>query len=630
MIRSFLHGLGRALRGTWRLLDQSRRALANLLLLGLVATALWLLWNRNPGALEPKTALVIGLAGPLVEQPVDRGVSDTAFGRLRGSESAQVRLRDLVAALDAAEKDEAVPHALLMLDDFAGAGLPALREAAAALERFKAAGKKVYAWGSAYDQKQYALAAHASEVWLHPMGLVAIEGYGRYRNYYKDALDRIGVSANVVRVGRFKNAAETFAASEPSAETLQSDRALYGSLWASYTQSVERARRLPAGAIARYVDTLPQTLPAAGGDTAKLALQAGLVDALKTRDGMRALLVERGAEDKNRKTFRQVSLGAYLARVKPKDDGDAVAVVVAQGAIGDGQAPSGRIGGLSTGELIRTARQDDEVKAIVLRVNSPGGSAFGSELVRRELELARQAGKPVVVSMGDVAASGGYWIALAADEIVADEATITGSIGVVGMLPSVRGALDRIGVHTGGTTTTWLGGAYDPRRDPDPRFVALVRSAIGRIYGDFLGLAATQRRSTPEKIDAVAQGRVWSGRQALEHGLVDRLGGFDDAVKAAAQRAQLGESPRLLWMEVEPGRLQRWMRRFGVVFENAFGVSLERALGLDLQRPLASTGLGLLPASAAGDALADLDWLREVAEGRRPFAAVTHCLCAAP
>jgi protease-4 len=630
MIRSFLHGLGRALRGFWWLLDQSRRALANLLLLALIAAGLWLLWNRSPGALEPKTALVIGLAGPLVEQPVDRGVSDTVFGRLRGSESGQIRLRDLVAVLDAAAKDEAVPHALLMLDDFAGAGLPALREAAAALERFKAAGKKVYAWGSAYDQKQYALAAHASEVWLHPMGMVAIEGFGRYRNYYKDALDRIGVSANVVRVGRFKNAAEVFAASEPSAETLESERALYGSLWSSWTQGVERARRLPAGAIASYVDTLPQALPAAGGDTARLALQAGLVDALKTRDEMRALFVERGAEDKKGKTFRQVALGAYLARVEPRDEGDVVAVVVAQGAIGNGRAPSGRIGGLSTSELIRKAREDDEVKAIVLRVNSPGGSAFGSELIRRELELARQAGKPVVVSMGDVAASGGYWIALAADEIVADEATITGSIGVVGLLPSVRGALDRIGVHTGGTTTTWLGGAYDPRRDPDPRFVALVQSAIGRIYGDFLRLAATQRKTTPEKIDAVAQGRVWSGRQALEHGLVDRLGGFDDAVKAAAQRAKLGESPRaklgesprLRWMEVEPGRLQRWMRRFGVAFESA--------LGLDLQPPLTTTALGLLPASVAGDALADLDWLREAADGRQPFAAVTHCLCAAP
>ena len=634
MIRSLFRGLGAALRGAWWLLDQSRRALANLLLLALLVALAWMLWSRTPAALEPKTALVLGLTGPLVEQRTGGGARDAVLGQLRDSDGGQVRLRDLVAALDAAAKDDAVPHALLMLDDFAGAGLPALREAAAALERFKAAGKKVYAWGASFDQKQYFLAAHASEVWLHPMGMVAIEGYGRYRNYYKDALDRIGVSANVVRVGRFKNAAETFAASEPSAETLESDRALYGSLWDSYTRSVERARRLPAGAIMAYVDTLPQALPAVGGDTAKLALQAGLVDALKTRDAMRALLVERGAEDEKGKTFRQVSLGAYLARVKPATEGDAVAVVVAQGEIGDGQAPSGRVGGLSTSELIRQARQDDKVKALVLRVNSPGGSPYGSELVRRELELARQAGKPVVVSMGDVAASGGYWISMAADEILADEATITGSIGVVGMLPRARGALDKLGVHTAGTTTTWLGGAYDPRRDPDPRFVALVESAIGRVYGDFLGLVAAQRKTTTEKIDAVAQGRVWSGRQALEHGLVDRLGGFDDAVKAAAQRAGLGATPRLAWFEVEPGRLQRWLQRFGVTLHVTFGVSLDEALGSVLGMPgglsPVGPGLALVAAPVAGEALADLAALRDVVEGRRPFATVTHCLCVAP
>jgi protease-4 len=363
-----------------------------------------------------------------------------------------------------------------------------------------------------------------------------------------------------------------------------------------------------------------------------VAQDAKLVDALKTRDEMRALLVERGAEDEKGKTFRQVSFAAYLARVEPRTDGDAVAVVVAQGEIGDGQAPGGRVGGLSTSELIRKARQDDEVKAIVLRVNSPGGSAFGSELVRRELELARQGGKPVVVSMGDLAASGGYWISLAADEILADEATITGSIGVVGMLPSAKGALDKLGVHTGGTTTTWLGGAYDPRRDPDPRFVALVESAIGRIYSDFVGLAAAQRKTTAEKIDAVAQGRVWSGRQALEHGLVDRLGGFDDAVKAAAQRAGLGDAPRLAWFEVEPGRLQRWLQRFGAGLHAAFGASLDDALGpmFGLSADGSAVGLGLVAAPLAGEALADLGWLRDVVERRRPFAAVTHCLCVVP
>jgi protease-4 len=622
MSRSYVFRIGAALRWVWWLLDQSRRALMNLLLLALIAGALWMLWNRGPAALEPKTALVLGLAGPLVDQPLGGGARDTALRQLLGGEAGATRLRDFVAVLDAAAKDENVAHALLLLDDFTGAGLPTLREAAAALERFKAAGKKVYAWGSAFDQKQYYLAAHASELWLHPMGAVYIEGFGRYRNYYKDAFDRVGVSANVVRVGKFKNAAETFSANAPSAETLESEGALWGSLWASYTQGVEKTRRLPAGSVARYIDGLPQSLQAAGGRTARVALDAKLADAIKTRDEMRALLIERGAQDEKNKTFRQVAFGDYLTRVKPRTDGDAIGVVVAQGEIGDGRAPSGRVGGLSTGELIKKAREDDKVKAIVLRVNSPGGSAFGSELVRRELELTRQAGKPVVVSMGDLAASGGYWISMAADQIFADEATITGSIGVVGMLPSAKAALDKVGVATGGATTSWLVGAYDPRRDPDPRFIALVQSAIERVYADFTTLAATQRKTTAEQIDAVGQGRVWSGRQALERGLVDRLGSFDDSVQAAARLGKLGEQPRLAYFEAEPGRLQRWLQRFGGAMNAAFGIELDL--------PAAATSIGLLPAPVAGAVVQELGWLLEVAERRQPFAAVVHCLCGAP
>ena len=622
MTRKLFALLGAGLRRLWWLLDQGRRAVLNLLLLALLGAALWALWQSRPPALEPRTALVLDLSGPLVDQAPSAGVRDTALRQVRGQQAGATRLRDLVAVLDAAAKDDKVVHALLMLDDFAGAGLPTLREAAAALERFKTAGKKVYAWGSAFDQRQYYLAAHASELWLHPMGSVALEGYGRYRNYYKDAFDRIGVSANVVRVGRFKNAAETFSASAPSPETLESEGALWGSLWASYTQGVERARRLAPGSIARTIDGLPQTLPAAGGNTAKLALDLKWVDALETRDELRAVLIERGARDAERKTFRQVAFGEYLRRVETRTGGDAVAVVVAQGEISDGRAGSGRVGGLSTAELIKKARDDDKVKAIVLRVNSPGGSAFGAELVRRELELARQGGKPVVVSMGDLAASGGYWISLAADEIIADEATITGSIGVVGMLPSARGALDKIGVATGGVTTSWLVGAFDPRRDPDPRLLELVQSVIERVYADFTALAARQRKTSADKIDAVGQGRVWSGRHALERGLVDRVGSFDDAVQAAARLGKIEGRPRLAYFESEPGRLQRWLQRFGVALNDAFGI--------DLEAPIAALSMGHLPAPAAGEAAAELGWLLDVAERRRPFAAVVHCLCGWP
>ena len=620
MNASILSTLGRALRRLWWLLDATRRTLLNLLLLALLAAGIWLALKSVPTAIEPGTALVLDLAGPVVEQR-SSGLDSGMLKPLRGESDGATRLRDVVAVLDAAAKDEHIPHALLMLDEFAGAGLPTLREIAAAIERFKAAGKPVYAWGSGYDQRQYFLAAHASEVWLHPMGMVYVEGYGRYRNYYKELLDRVGVTAHVLRVGRFKNFAETFTANAPSKETLESEGTLWRAMWQSWTGSVEKSRRLPAGSVDEAIASLPASLQAAGGSPAQWALQRKWVDALKTRDELRALLVERGARDEDSKSFRQVSMRAYLDRIERRRSGDAVGVIVAQGEISDGRAPPGRIGGLSTAELVRQARDDEDVKAIVLRVDSPGGSAFGSELVRRELELARRAGKPVVVSMGDVAASGGYWISMAADEVIADEATITGSIGVIALLPTADGAMDKLGVRTGGVTTTWLAGAYDPRRALDPRFGQLVQSVIDRAYLDFTTLAATARKTTPENIDAVGQGRVWTGSQALERGLVDRNGGLGDALAAAAKRARLADGYRVQYIEAPAGRLQRLLQDFA----DAAGTALGRPV--DLQGAMLALGL----AAPVGTGIAqDLGWLTELAERRQPFAAVVHCLCAAP
>ena len=619
MPSSFTASVGRTLRRLGWLLDASRRLLLNLLLLGTVVAVVWLALKSAPPSIAPQTALVLDLAGPVVEQR-SGGLRDGALGQLRGRDDGATRLRDVIAVLDAAAGDDKVPHALLMLDDFAGAGLPTLREIAAAVERFKAAGKPVYAWGSSYDQRQYYLAAHATEVWLHPMGMVYVEGYGRWRNYYKDLLDRIGVSANVLRVGRFKSFGEVYSASGPSRESLEADSALAGSLWHSWTTGVEKARRLPAGSVGQAIESLPGSLQAAGGSPAQWAMEHKWVDALKTRDEMRAWLAEHGARDDEHQTFRQIPLQRYLARVERGHRGDAVGVIVAQGEISDGRAPAGRIGGLSTAELVRQAREDESIKALVLRVDSPGGSAFGSELVRRELELTRRAGKPVVVSMGDVAASGGYWISMAADEVIADEATITGSIGVVALLPTADRAMDKLGVRTGGVATTWLAGAYDPRRPFDPRFGQMVQSVIDRAYLDFTTTAAAARRTTREKIDEVGQGRVWSGTQALEHGLVDRNGGLREALASAASRAGLAAGHRVQYLEVEPGRLQRLLQDFGGAVDAIVGRPV------DLQGALMA--LGLAPPVGVEAAL-DLSWLADAAQRRQPLAAVVHCLCTA-
>ena len=633
----------------WRLLDGSRRLFFNLLfvllLLGLVVA--W--WGSTPAKLKERTILVINLAGPIVEQ---RAVSARAqaLDQVRGGSgrAEAVQLRDVLRALDVAASDPQITGALLLLDDFGGAGLPTLHEVAAALQRLRASGKKVTAWAAHYDQRAYYLAAHADEVLMHPMGMVYLDGYGSLRNYYRDAFDRLGVTAHVIRAGRFKNFGEGYVANAPSAETLAADKSLYDALWANYTVAVEAARKLPAGTLAKGIDNLPQALAAAGNDPARMALDARLVDGLKTRDELRALMIERGARDAAAKSFRQVDLTGLLARHKPKTSGDAIGVVVAEGSISEGQAPAGQIGGRSTAELIRQAREDDSVKAVLLRVRSPGGSAFGSELIRRELELTRAAGKPVVVSMGDVAASGGYWIATAADEVIADAATITGSIGVFALLPTAEGLMGKLSLHTGGYATTWLTHAFDPRKALDPRFEALTQRSIDQTYERFKSLVAAARKTTPDQIDAVAQGRVWTGAQALDHGLVDRTGSFGDAVAAAARRAKLAPDARLAWIERPPGRLNRLLALLGAqglvdALEQSGLDALSSALQAiwDSAGPAAwlaaqAQGPGQLGAALVGagprtgTAAQDIAWLAQLLEQRTPYAANAHCLCSQP
>ena len=632
----------RTFAGLWRLLDSIRRLFFNLLFALLILGLAVAWWGSTPGKLKERTMLVINLAGPIVEQ---RAVSARvqALEQVRGGSgnADATQLRDVLRALELAAADPHITGALLLLDDFGGAGLPTLHEVAAAMQRLRASGKKITAWASHYDQRAYYLAAHADEVLMHPMGMVYLEGYGSLRNYYREAFDRLGVTAHVIRAGRFKNFAEGYVANAPSAETQAADKSLYDALWANYTGAVEAARKLPAGAIAQGIDKLPEALAAAGNDPARMALDAKLVDGLKTRDEVRALMIERGAsEDSTKsaaKSFRQVDLAGLLARHKPKTSGDAIGIVVAEGSISDGQAPAGLIGGRSTAELIRQAREDDSIKAVVLRVRSPGGSAFGSELIRRELELTRAAGKPVVVSMGDVAASGGYWIATAADEVIADAATITGSIGVFAILPTAEGLMDKLSVRTGGYSTTWLAHVFDPRKPLDARFEALTQRGIDQTYERFKSLVAAARKTTPDKIDAVAQGRVWTGAQALGHGLVDRTGSFGDALASAARRAKLEPDARLAWIERPPGRLNRLLAMLGAQglvaeLQQAGVDAVDAATRSALDSAAGAAGVAALAKGAGlmGTAPQDLAWLAQLMEQRTPYAANAHCLCAPP
>jgi len=606
----------RFFRGAWRVVDVSRRVVLNLLFMIIVIAVIIAFARSGPLPLADKTALVLRIDGTIGEQK-SGNLRSTALDQVRGEAVQKVQLRDILNAVDAAAEDPKISSLVVVLDDMRPTGFATLREIAAAIDRFKASGKKVVAWGSGYDQRQYYVAAHADEVYLHPLGMVYIAGFGSLRNYYKDALDKLGVTVNVVRVGTFKSAVEPFIANEPSAPALEADKVLYGGLWKTYVDAVEKERKLPAGSLMRSIDEAPQRLAAVGGDAAKFALAEKLVDALKTRDELRALMIARGAKDDDDNTFRQVSFDDYLGHVRQRVTGDAIGVVVAEGEIVDGQAPAGTIGGLSTANLIKKARDDKDVKALVLRVDSPGGSVFGSELVRRELEVTRAAGKPVVVSMGNTAASGGYWISTASDEIVADAATITGSIGVFALLPTADQTLAKLGVHPAGVATTWLRNADDPRLPLDPRLAELIQKSVDHTYLDFTTKVAAARKTTPEKIDAVAQGRVWTGEQAKERGLVDTIGQFGDAVRSAATRARLGDKPRIVYIERDAGKFAQLVNMLNGQVASLIGAEIDARIG---------AAVGVAPQLVRG-AARDLGWVAEIAERRRPFAAVVHCLC---
>jgi protease IV len=572
------------------------------------------------GPVQEKTALVLALKGNLVEQytsaPIQR-----AFAQATGDSSREFQLRDLLAAIDAAKKDPKIDRIVLLTDGFNTAGFAALHELGAALKDFRSGGKQIIAYGAGMEQKQYYLAAQANEVYLDPDGSVLLEGIGRYRLFYREALqDKLGVDVHLFRVGEFKSAAEPYILDAASPASREADLFWMNDVWNRYVAEIAAARKLPVDAITTLVSTMPARVAAVQGDLAKLALDEKLVDGLKTPDEIETMLSQRGARNDEDDSFRQIDFDGYLAQqVTPATlmaGGPQVGVVVAEGEISDGKQAPGSVGGESTSELIRQARLDDDVKALVLRVNSPGGGVFPSEQIRREIALTKAAGKPVVVSMGNVAASGGYWISMNADRIYADSSTITGSIGIFGLWMSAPRALEKIGVRSDGVATTPLAGAFDPTRPLDPEAGNLIQSVINHGYAQFIGKVATARKSTPEKIDMIARGRVWSGAQAKERGLVDEIGGLREAQVYAAQLAKLGAPTEYKVRYVEPP-LSPFDQFFLGMSKNARTASLVRAFG---------PAGGVVGQDTIDRVQKELSWLN--AKGSNgPVRAVAHCLC---
>ncbi|HKD55349.1 MAG TPA: signal peptide peptidase SppA [Steroidobacteraceae bacterium] len=541
----------------WRGLDALRKALHLIVLLVLFALLIALLRGSVP-RIPAKAALLVAPEGQLVEQltgePLQR-----ALQQARGDAHTETLLWDLTDSLHVAVTDPRIQVVALDLEKFEGGTQPTLAELAAALREFRASGKKVIAYGTELTQERYYLAAQADEIYLDPMGFVLIDGYDRFRTYLKDALDKLGVDINVFRVGAFKSAVETYTRTNMSPEDREESKTYLNALWSSYQDAITRARKLPPDALRKYTDNLAKSVPAAGGDAAQVALQAGLVTAVKTRlDAEQRLIGMVGKDDEG--SFNSVSAEDYAryahAQKRARADGKArIGVIVAEGDILDGDQPPGSIGGESTARLIRQARLDKDVKALVLRVDSPGGSVMASEQIYRELQALRAAGKPLVVSMSGYAASGGYYISAPADEIVASPATITGSIGIFAIIPTIDRTLAKIGVSTDGVGTTPLSGQLRLDRPLGQEARTLLQSQISRGYDEFLERVANGRKKTRDQVDSIAQGRVWAGSDAHRLGLVDQLGTFNDAVKAAARRAKLSAyatlfiEPELTWTE---------------------------------------------------------------------------------
>ncbi|NYE28690.1 protease-4 [Rhodanobacter sp. K2T2] len=559
--------------------------------------------GRMARTLQNDSVLVLKPQGQLVEQYSIDPLQRTLDG-LSGNEPKQVQLRDIVGAIDAAAKDKRITRIVLLPDDLQGGGFAALREVGAALDRFRATGKPVIVWAVNLDQGQYYLAAHADRVLIDPQGGVMLTGLADYRLFYKNLLDKLGVDVHLFRVGQFKSAAEPYILEQASPEAKQADSYWLGGLWDQYLAEVATLRKIDPATLRDDIDNLPQTIASTQGDLAQLALNEHLVDGLATRADLIAMLRKEGvpADDKGH-SFRQVDQTRYLASQTSSPGGfePGVAIVVAEGEIAGGKQSPGSIGGESTAALIRQAREDRKTKALVLRVNSPGGEVFAAEQIRREVQMTRDAGIPVVVSMGDVAASGGYWISMNANKIFAEPNTITGSIGIFGLYYSIPNTLAKFGVQSDGVATGPMAGAFDITRALDPKVGAVIQAIINKGYHDFVGNVATARGKSYDAINAIAQGRVWTGQQALDRGLVDQLGGLGNAVADAASLAKLGSDYPVRYVEPPAGGFQRFL----LGLNQSASVRILQSWGLRLpnwvaQMPALAPELQLLRTAKAG------------------------------
>ena len=521
----------------WNSVSATRRFVGNLIFLLLVVFLIAIVFFESGNEVPEGAALVLSPEGNIVEQKTETVLSSDIFGDAAREETL---LKDIIDVIDYAKDDKRIELMVLDLRKMGNAGISKLQSIGAALERFRGSGKSIFAYGDYFNQSQYYLAAHADRLYLSPMGAILLSGFGLYRLYYKTALDKLQIQFHVFKVGTYKSALEPVTRDSMSEYAKEANLGWLSVLWEAYKSDVAQCRRFNPQSLDDYINNISGYLAQADGDTAVMALNLGLVDELKTRDELRQELIEQVGEDPDEPTFKQVAFDEYLKHIQPKlmkshPAKDKVGIIVASGIIMDGEQPAGRIGGDSMADLLVRAREDDKVKAVVVRIDSGGGSATASEVISREIELTREAGKPVYVSMGSVAASGGYWIAAPADKIWATPTTITGSIGIFGAFPTFEKSLKSLGITSDGVGTTQLSDAFDPSRPLNELVAQSMQQIIEQGYRRFIRRVAEGRNMSPEAVEKIAEGRVWAGTTAKELGLVDEIGSLQDTIRAVAE-----------------------------------------------------------------------------------------------
>ncbi|WP_025521517.1 signal peptide peptidase SppA [Vibrio parahaemolyticus] len=577
--------IGLIFKGIWKSITFIRLALANLIFLLMIAVFYFAFTYTGEGrpVIEKESALVMNLSGPIVEQRRYVNPMDSVAGSLLGNEMPKENvLFDIVDTIRYAKDDAKVSGLVLALRDLPETNLTKLRYIAKALNEFKASGKPVYAVGDFYNQSQYYLASYADKVYMAPDGGVLIKGYSAYSMYYKTLLEKLDVSTHVFRVGTYKSAIEPFIRDDMSDAAKESATRWVTQLWSAFVDDVTTNRNINANVLNPTMEELLTEMKSVDGDLAQLAVKMGLVDELATRQDIRTLFAKEFGSD-GKDSYNAISYYDYLATIRPDYTlaNHDIAVVVASGAIMDGQQPRGTVGGDTVASLLRQARNDEKVKAVVLRVDSPGGSAFASEVIRNEVEALKKAGKPVVVSMSSLAASGGYWISMSADKIVAQPTTLTGSIGIFSVITTFEKGFSKLGINTDGVGTSPFSGDGITTGLSEGASQAF-QLGIEHGYKRFISLVGSNRGMTVEEVDKVAQGRVWTGQDALSFGLVDQMGDFDDAVELAAKLANVTDYG-IYWVEEPLSPTELFLQEFMNQVKVSLGVDATSLLPKSLQ-----------------------------------------------